>query len=154
MGKIKGAFVSAVVLASILAFAVSPVEAERPEPERAQIVAGTLAAVARHLALRPDAALDFKTQSGAHCINFGFGKGGHMVHYAVDPTKNQEGVVDFVDARPLIASGLEVEALPRFPGGLGTMQPGQWYYLPAGELEPHHKTTFKIPILMRATDVR
>ena len=75
-----------------------------------------------------------------------------MTHYATDPTKTREEVVDFVNAEPLIKAGINVASLPKFPGWLNSMTPGQWYFLPAGELEPHHGTKF--PFLIRATNIK
>lgn len=152
MYQITRAFVGVLAMASVLALRVPAGQAETPNP--GAIVAGELAAIARHLALRPGAALDFTAVSGEYCFNLDLGNGGHMVHYAIDPTTSQEDVIDFVDARPLLAAGIDVDRLPRFPRGLRTMRPGQWYYLPAGEMEPHHGKALPFPVLMRATDVR
>jgi hypothetical protein len=63
-------------------------------------------------------------------------------------------VVDFVNAEPLVKAGINVASLPRFPGGLNSMTPGQWYFLPAGELEPHHGIKFSFPLLIRATNIK
>jgi hypothetical protein len=34
------------------------------------------------------------------------------------------------------------------------MTPGQWYFLPAGELEAHHGIKFSFPLLIRATNIK
>jgi hypothetical protein len=130
-----------------------PSSAAEPSPQAA-IVAGELSTIANQFALRPDLAIDLTKVSGEYCFNAGLGAGGHMTHYATDPTRTREDVVDFVNAEPLIAAGINVATLPRFPGGLNSMTPGQWYFLPAGDLEPHHGTKFPFPLLIRATDLR
>ncbi len=77
-----------------------------------------------------------------------------MAHYAIDPTKTNEDVIDFVAAKPLLDAGANFDGLPRFPGTLGSMQPNQWYFIPAGAFEPHHGTKFPMPMLMRASTVK
>jgi hypothetical protein len=121
---------------------------------QAGIVAGELSTIANQLSLRPDLAIDFTKVSGEYCFNAGLGAGGHMTHYATDPTRTQEDVIDFVNAEPLVKAGVDVANLPRFPGGLNSMTSGQWYFLPAGELEPHHGTKFPFPLLIRATNIK
>ena len=121
---------------------------------QAAIVGGELSTIAKQLSLRPETALDFTKVSGEYCFDVDLGGGGHMVHYATDPTKTQEDVIDFVNADPLIKAGINVTKVPRFPGKLGSMTPGQWYFLPAGELEPHHGIKFPFPLLMKATNLK
>ena len=122
--------------------------------KQAAIVGGELSTLAKHLSLRPETALDFTKVSGEYCFDVNLGGGGHMTHYATDPTKTQEAVIDFVNADPLIKGGINVEKLPRFPGKLGSMTPGQWYYLPANEFEPHHGVKFPFPLLIKATSLK
>ena len=98
--------------------------------------------------------LDFTHVSGEYCLNTWKAGGAHMTHYAVDPSGTREDVIDFVKADALIAGGIDVASLPRFPGGLGAMEPDQWYYLPANELEPHHGGKFPVPLLIRASDIQ
>jgi len=124
-----------------------------PSPQ-AGIVAGELSTIANQLSLRPDIAIDLTKVSGEYCFNAGLAAGGHMTHYAADPTRTAEDVVDFVNAEPLVRAGITVASLPRFPGGLNSMTPGQWYFLPAGELEPHHGIKFSFPLLIRATNIK
>ncbi len=124
------------------------------EAKQAGIVAGEISTFAHQLSLRPDVAIDFTKVSGEYCFNTGLGSGGHMTHYATDPTKTQEDLIDFVNAEPLLKAGINVATLPKFPGGLGSMTPGQWYFLAAGEPEPHHGTKFPFPILIRATNIK
>jgi hypothetical protein len=76
-----------------------------------------------------------------------------MSHYAVDPSKTQEDVIDFVIASSLTDAGVDVTGLPRMPGELGTMEAGKWYYLPAGEFEPHHGKNLGMPLLIRASNL-
>ncbi len=118
------------------------------------VVAGELSTIANQLSLRPDIAIDLTKVSGEYCFNAGLVAGGHMTHYATDPTKTREAVVDFVNAEPLVKAGINVASLPKFPGGLNSMTPGQWYFLPAGEFEPHHATEFPFPLLIRATNIK
>jgi len=117
---------------------------------QAAIVGGELATLANQLHLRPETALDFTKVSGEYCFDVRLGEGGHMTHYATDPTKTQEDVIDFVNAAPLLKAGVRLDSLPRFPGRLGSMTPNQWYFLPAGELEPHHGIKFPFPLLIKA----
>ncbi len=121
---------------------------------QAGIVGGELSAIANQLALKPEMAIDFTGVSGEYCFNGGLGEGAHMTHYAVDPTKTQEDVIDFINAQMLIEAGIDVTTLPRQPGTLRSMEPNKWYYLPAGEYEPHHGLEFDIPLLIRATDLK
>ena len=114
---------------------------------------GTIDAVAAHIYAKPGIVIDLKEKSGEYCLNYGFGKGGVMVHYAIDPEKTSEDTIEFVDARPLIEAGLDVTTLQRHDGKLGTMLPNTWYYLPAGELEPHHGAKMPFPILLRASNL-
>ncbi len=116
------------------------------------IVGAEISAIANQLSLHPATAKDFSKVSGEYCF-FG-GWDGHHTHYAIDPTKTGEDVVDFVDARPLIKAGMNVNDLPRFPGTLGSMTPKQWYFLPAGKLEPHHGKKAPFALLVRATNVK
>jgi predicted Zn-dependent protease len=121
---------------------------------QAAVVGGELATIANQLRLRPETALDFTKVSGEYCFDVNLGAGGHMHHHAVDPTRTQEDVIDFVNAEPLIRAGVNLDAMPRFPGKLGTMTPNQWYLLPAGELEPHHGITFPFPLLIKAVNLK
>ncbi|HSG06181.1 MAG TPA: hypothetical protein VLB09_07255 [Nitrospiria bacterium] len=121
--------------------------------DQAGIVAAEISTIAKHLSVRPETAIDLTGVSGAYCFNTGLGSGGHMTHYAVDPEKTKEDVIDFVNAASLEASGINVKDLPKFPGKLGTMEPNTWYYLPAGEHEPHHGMVFSFPLMIRATNL-
>jgi hypothetical protein len=143
-----------VITLGIVAAALAPGSGFGDDVKQAAIVAGEVATFAHQLSLRPDVAIDLTKVSGEYCFNTGLGSGFHMTHYATDPTKTQEDVIDFVNAEPLIKAGVNVSALPKFPGGLNTMTPGQWYYIAAGEPEPHHGTKFPFPLLIRATNIK
>lgn len=78
-----------------------------------------------------------------------------MTHYATDPTKTQEDVIDFVNAEQLVKdSVIDVEKMLKFPGGLGTMKPNHWYYLAAGEHDPHHGKSWPYPMIIRASNIK
>ena len=55
---------------------------------------------------------------------------------------------------PKNAAEVDVDKLPKHPGRLGSMKPGQWYFLPAGQFEPHHGKKFSIPLMIRASDLQ
>lgn len=148
--QIATIMISAALLINSLPFVASAAV----KKDQAAIVAAELGAIANQLALRPETAIDLSDISGEYCFNVGLKEGAHMTHYAIDPTKTQEDVIDFVNAEALIKAGVKVESLPRFPEKLGSMTPNQWYYLPAGELEPHHGIRFPFPILLRASDLK
>jgi len=141
----------------VLAFSVSvssgPREAAAGE-DQASLVAAELAAIANQLSLKPEMAIDLSKVSGAYCFNAGLGTGGHMTHYAIEPEKTPEDLVDFINAESLVKAGLSLEKLPRLPEKLGAMTPNQWYYLPAGEFEPHHGMKFPFPLMVRASNVK
>lgn len=122
--------------------------------DQARVVAAELSAIAHHLSLRPKTAIDLSSVSGEYCFNLGLGQGAQMTHFAIDPSNTQEDVIDFVNAAPLIKNGIKLESLPPFPGKLGAMKPNQWYFLPAGKLEPHHGIKFPFPIMMKASNIK
>jgi hypothetical protein len=138
-------------LLSALTCAVSGGETEKRD--QASIVASEVSTLSYLLAVRPQTALDFSQVSGEYCFDVHLGEGGHMTHYAIDPMKTQEDVIDFVNAEPLIKAGFKVETLPQFPGKLGSMTPNQWYFLPAGEVDPHHGMKFPFPLLLKAVNI-
>ena len=143
----------ALATALLLAGLAQLFTAQTAKADQAAILAAELSTIANHLSLRPESAIDFSDVSGEYCFDARIGEGGHMTHYAIDPTTTQEDVIDFVNAEPWLQAGVNVESLPRFPGGLGTMTPNQWYFLPAGEFEPHHGTKFPFPLLIRASNL-
>lgn len=152
------AFVLGVLLASTgyvaSAHAGSQAEKEKQaQLKQAALVGAEIAAIAKHLQTRPQSAIDFTHVSGEYCFETGLGNGAHMTHYTVDPAGTKEDIIDFVNAKPMLEAGVNVDALPRHSGTLGSMEPNQWYFLPAGELEPHHGKTFPMPLLIRATNL-
>ena len=126
--------------------------AKKAAMKQAAIVGAELSAIANQLSLRPEAAKDFSKVSGEYCY-FG-GWDGHHTHFAIDPTKTEEDVIDFVKVEPLAQAGVNVDSLPKFPGKLGSMTPKRWYLLPAGELEPHHGKKLTFPLMIRAHNVK
>ncbi len=116
-------------------------------------IAGQLSAISKHFQTRPKTAIDFSKVSGEYCYNAGLGKSGLMTHFAIDPAGTSEDVIGFVNAKPLLAAGINVDSLPRFPGKLDTMTPNQWYFLPAKEFEPHHGKKFPFPLLIKASNL-
>ena len=114
----------------------------------------TLQTIATHLGGDGAKGIDFVERSKEYCLNAGLPKGGHMTHWAVDPDATREDIIDFVHAGTLEASGVDLSSLPRHPGKLGTMEPGQWYYVPAGAYEPHHDAELPFPVIVRATNIR
>ena len=147
----------AVIIIGLPNLGVAATDAEKAAMAKAMkqaaVVGAELSAIAKHLETRPKTALDFSNVSGEYCFNVGLGKGSHMTHFAIDPAGTSEDVIDFVNAKPLLAAGINVDSLPRFPGKLNTMTPNQWYFLPANEIEPHHGMKFPIPLLIKASDL-
>jgi hypothetical protein len=121
---------------------------------QASIVAAELSAIANQLSIRPQTALDLSKVSGEYCFNVNLETGGHMTHYAIYPENTREDVIDFVNAAPLIEAGVKVDMLARFPGKLGGMTPKTWYFLSAGEFEPHHGIRFPYPLLIKAVNLK
>ncbi len=136
------------VLSCTLAVSVFAIAAERSEKVQAEIDT-----IAQYLDSHPEMAIDFRDVSGEFCFNTWMVGGGHMTHYAVDPARTREDMIDFVRADSF-GDSLDVDKLPRFPGELGTMEPNRWYYLPAWHFEPHHGTRFPFALLLRATDIQ
>jgi hypothetical protein len=144
-GFLIGALASNVTLAAD--------EKEEMAHEQASKVAGELGTIAGYLQSHPEMALDFTQVSGEYCLNTWKAGGAHMSHFAVDPSKTQEDVIEFVKASSLTDAGIDVTGLPRMPGKLGAMETGKWYYLPADEFEPHHGGKFGVPLLIRASNL-
>ena len=136
----------------------SETDKEEAARKQAALVGAEISAFANQLSLRPETAIDFSKVSGEYCFYSGSDKNSgwdkHHTHYAIDPTKTQEDVIDYVDARPLLEAGVNVEGLPRLPAELGKMIPGQWYIRLAGEHDPHHGKGYDYPELMRASDLQ
>ena len=76
-----------------------------------------------------------------------------MVHYASQPESTVEDVVYEFDATQLLAAGLDPQRVPRLPA-LGKMEPGKWYFLPSGVIDPHHQHDFATPTIALAVNVK
>ena len=107
-------------------------------------------AIARLLRARPEMAIDRTKESGEFCLNSGLGT---MTHYAKRPDRTREDIVYEFAAAPLVKAGLDPQKLALLPV-LGKMEPGQWYYLPEGQVDPHHQHTMQGATLLIAVDVR
>ena len=92
-------------------------------------------AIARLLRAKPEMAIDRTKAAGEYCFNSGQGT---MVHYASQPEATAEDVVYEFDATQLLAAGLDPQRVPKLPA-LGNMEPGKWYFLPSGVIDPHHQ---------------
>lgn len=146
-----------VVMTLLVSVPYGIAEEAKKKPPRGteEVVSGELDAIANQLSLNPNTAVDFTHVSGEYCFSAGVGKGGHMTHYATDPTKTQEDVIDYVNAKPLIEAGaINVDKLPRLPSTLGSMTPNQWYYLPAGQNDPHHGRSWPFPMIVKASNIK
>ena len=111
------------------------------------------ATIDAYLQSHPEMVIDFSKTSGEYCINTWKVGGGHMTHYATDPSKTTEDVIDFVPADSMTTAGVNVSDLPQMPGELGAMEANKWYYLPAGSFEPHHGGKFPMSLLVRAANI-
>jgi hypothetical protein len=107
-------------------------------------------AIARLLRARPEMAIDRTKESGEWCLNSGLGT---MTHYAANPERTREDIVYEFAAEPLVKAGLDPEKLALLPA-LGKMEPGRWYYLPEGQVDPHHRHTMHGGTLLIAVNVR
>ena len=107
-------------------------------------------AIARLLRARPEMAIDRTRESGEYCLK---SSRSTMTHYAKDPAATKEDIVYEFAATPLLMAGLDPARLPSLPA-LGKMEPGQWYYLPEGQVDPHHRHKLPGPTLLVAVDVR
>lgn len=127
--------------------------AHAAQADQAAVVGAYISTVATHLYLRPETAIDLPGESGVYCFDTGLERGGRMACYAEDPEATRKDVLDFINVDPLIDAGLNVEDLPRLPAASDTMRSGQWYFVPAGDLEPHHNKRFPFPVLVRAANL-
>jgi hypothetical protein len=114
------------------------------------IAKGEVLAIARLLRSNPSMAIDQTHTSGEYCLKSGMGT---MAHYAGDPSKTREDIVYEFDAAAFTKAGLDTSKLPALPA-LGKMEPGQWYFLPQGQVDPHHKHAMPGDTLLIAVDVR
>jgi hypothetical protein len=58
-----------------------------------------------------------------------------------------------LDASGLIAAGLDPARMKQLPE-LGRMTPGVWYFLPKGQLDPHHAHAMPAPTIAIAVNVK
>ncbi len=121
--------------------------------ERSSKVQGEIKAFSSYVDSHPEMVIDFSEKSGEYCMNTWKVGGGHMTHYAIDPSKSSEDVIDFVKVESF-SGAVDVDKLPRLPSELGKMGANKWYYLPAGAFDPHHKTAFQSPLLVRSTNIQ
>ena len=88
--------------------------------------------------------------SGEYCFNSGLGT---MVHFATQPERTLEDVVYEFYASGLIAAGLDPARLQQLPE-IGRMTPGEWYFLPMGQQDPHHAHAMAKPTIAIAINVK
>ena len=125
-------------------------------PEYADVLAlqGTakqeILAIARILRAKPQMAIDTTAAAEEFCLKSGSGT---MVHFASNLASTKEDIVYEFDASDLIKAGLNPERLMKMPA-VGEMEPGRWYFLPLGAVDPHHKHTMPAPTIAIAQDVR
>jgi hypothetical protein len=107
-------------------------------------------AIARVLRAKPEMAIDKTKAAGEYCFK---SSQGTMVHYASQPEATAEDVVYEFDATQFLAAGLDPHQLPKLPA-LGKMEPGKWYFLPSGIIDPHHQHVFPTPTIAIAVNVK
>jgi hypothetical protein len=107
-------------------------------------------AIARILRANPEMAIDRTAASGEYCFK---SSPGTMVHFAAQPERTSEGVLYEFDASGLIAAGLDPARMQQLPE-LGRMTPGVWYFLPKGQLDPHHAHAMPGPTIAIAVSVK
>ena len=95
-------------------------------------------------------AIDRTKAAGEYCFQSGLGT---MVHYASQPEATAEDVVYEFDATQLLTAGLDPERVPKLPA-LGKMEPGKWYFLPSGVIDPHHQHVLPTPTIAIAVNVK
>lgn len=111
---------------------------------------GEILAIARILRANPEVAIDRMVASGEYCFKSGLGT---MVHFSAQPERTPEGVIYEFDASGLIAAGLDPARMKQLPE-LGRMTPGVWYFLPKGQLDPHHAHGMPAPTIAIAVNVK
>ena len=107
-------------------------------------------AIARLLRAKPEMAINKTKAAGEYCFK---SSQGTMVHYASWPEATAEDVVYEFDATQLLAAGLDPQRVPKLPT-LGNMEPGKWYFLPSGVIDPHHQHLFATPTIAIAVNVK
>ena len=112
-----------------------------------------LLAIARVLRAKPEMAIDRTKAVGEYCFKSSESSESTMVHYASQPESTAEDVVYEFDATQLLAAGLDPRRVPKLPA-LGKMEPGKWYFLPNGVIDPHHQHDFATPTIALAVNVK
>jgi len=107
-------------------------------------------AIARLLRAKPEMAIDRTKAAGEYCLKSSLGT---MVHYALQPDATAEDVVYEFDATQLLGAGLDPQRVPKLPA-LGNMEPGKWYFLPSGVIDPHHQHVLPTPTIAIAVNVK
>jgi hypothetical protein len=109
-----------------------------------------LLAIAHLLRAKAEMAIDQTKAAGEYCFK---SSQGTMVHYASKPEATTEDVVYEFDATQLLAAGLDAQRMQKLPA-LGSMEPGKWYFLPNGAIDPHHQHVFATPTIAIAVNVK
>jgi hypothetical protein len=143
----------AILAGSVVLIGLTYMASAGDRVDQSAVVAAEVGVIAKHLSQHPTSALDLSKVSGEYCFNAKLGKGSMMVHFAIDPDATTEDVITFYNAAPLLKAGLKGTELLQFCGKLGCMESDKWYYLPAGEYEPHHAVKFPFPLLIKAMDI-
>ncbi len=99
-------------------------------PARGQVVA-----LARLLAVRPAMAMDMSQDSGESCLSPGSRV---MTHFAARPDDQTRSIVYYIDAAPLVAKGLRLDAFKPIDPTRNKMQPETWYRFNNKETGAHH----------------
>src|SRR5438270_11227337 len=107
-----------------------------------------LLAIARVLRTKPEMAIDRTKAAGEYCFK---SSESTMVHYASQPESTVEDVVYEFDATQLLAAGLDPRRVQRLPA-LGKMEPGKWYFLRSGVIDPNHQHDLATPTIALAVN--
>jgi len=78
----------------------------------------------------------------------------NMIHYSEKPEQTKEDIVYYINPETFIASGLDVNTLPRHPKELGKMVPLQWYYYDGTYVEPHQGSKMNKEFLIMTINVK
>jgi hypothetical protein len=111
---------------------------------------GEILAIARILRANPEMAIDRTAASGEYCLK---GGPGIMVHFAAQPERTSEDIVYELDASGLIGAGMDPTRIKQLPE-LGRMTPGVWYFLPKGQVDPHHAHAMSGPMIAIAINIK
>ena len=98
-------------------------------------------------------AIDATHASGEMCMLETVSKH-NMIHYSETPEKTREDIVYYINPATFIASGLDINTLPRHPAELGKMVPLQWYYYDGTYVEPHQGSKMNKEFLIMSINVK